>query len=251
MRETSLPPDTKSVARRAGILYFLMAILMVIGYMYLPTLYSVSGDASATARKIMANELTYRIGIVNALAAQLMFIVVVLTLYRLFKDVDRSLARVMTALVCVGVAGELATIGLKLAPLSILGGGTYWSAFSPAQLDALAYGFLRISGNLGRMLTMIWGLWLFPFGLLTTRSGFFPKILGYLLMVAGVGYVITCTTFLLFPEQLGIVSRFVAPLYVGELPIILWMMIVGARPQQAGVSASPRHGIGGFPLASG
>jgi hypothetical protein len=225
--------DTHATARRVGTIYFVMAILMVIGYMYLPTLYSVSGDASATARKIAANELTYRVGIVNALAAQLLFIVVVLTLYRLFKDVDRSLARVMTALVCVGVAGELAAIGLKLAPLSILAGGAYWSAFSQSQLDALAYGFLRISANLGRMLTMIWGLWLFPFGLLTIRSGFFPKILGYLLMVAGAGYVITCTTFLLFPEQFGLVSRFVAPLYIGEVPIILWMMIIGAKPRPA------------------
>jgi len=223
--------DTKATARRAGMLYFVMAILMVVGFMYLPTLYSVPGDASATARKIVANEFLFRLGVVNAFAAQLLFIVVVLTLYRLFRDVDRPLARIMTALVCVGVAAELATIGLKLAPTIILGGGDYWSTFTQPQLDTLAYGFLRISATLGRMLTMIWGLWLFPFGLLVIRSGFFPRILGYLLMVAGAGYVISCTAFLLFPEQFALVNRFATPLYFGELPIIFWMMIVGARPR--------------------
>ena len=228
--------DAHATARRAGMLYFVMAILMVIGYMYLPTLYSVPGDASATARKIATNELMFRIGIVDALVSQLLFIVVVLTLYRLFEDVDRPLARAMTALVCIGVAGELAAIGLKLAPLTILGGGTYWSAFTQPQLDALAYGFLRVSSNLGRMLTMIWGLWLFPFGLLTIRSGFFPSILGYLLMLSGAAYVMSCTTFLLFPEQFSVVNRLVTPLYFGEIPIILWMMIVGAK--QRGVNTA-------------
>jgi hypothetical protein len=125
--------------------------------------------------KIETNELIYRIGIVIALAVQIMFIVVVRRLYRLFHDVDRSLSRVMTALVCIGVAGELAAIGLKLAPLSILGGSAYWSTFSQPQLDALAYGFLRISGNLDRMLTMIWGLWLFPPGCSRFAPGSFPE----------------------------------------------------------------------------
>jgi hypothetical protein len=230
--------DTHSTARRAGTLYFVMAILMVIGYMYLPTRYLVPGDASATARKIAANEFTYRLALANALVAQLMFVVVVLTLYRLFRDVDRSLARIMAGLVGVGVAAELVTIGLKLAPLTILGGDAYWSAFTQPQLDALAYGFLRVSANLGLMLSVIWGLWLFPFGLLTVRSGFFPGVLGYLLMVAGAGYVITCTAFLLFPEQSHVVNRLAQPMYFGEFPIILWMMIVGARPRDPSAPAS-------------
>ena len=228
-----MAPDTKGTAHRAGTLYFVMAILMVIGYMYLPTRYSVAGDAAATARAITTHETVFRIAIVNALVSQLLFIFVVFTLYQLFKDVDRSLARIMSALVCVGVAGEMATLGLKLAPLTILDGGAYWSAFTQPQLDALAYGFLRISSGLGRMLTMVWGLWLFPFGLLTIRSGFFPKALGYLLMVAGAGYVGSCATFLLFPEEFGVINRWATPLYFGEVPIILWMMVMGAKPRPA------------------
>ena len=59
--------------------------------------------------------------------------------------------------------------------------------------------------------------------------GLFPSILGYLLMLSGAAYVMSCTTFLLFPEQFSVVNRLVTPLYFGEVPIILWMMIVGAK----------------------
>jgi hypothetical protein len=43
----------------------------------------------------------YRIGILTDLAAQTLFIFVVLTLYQLFKDVSRTHPRLMVALVCI------------------------------------------------------------------------------------------------------------------------------------------------------
>ena len=227
--------DTKAVAHRAGTLYFIMALLMIVGYMYLPTKYMVLGDAAATAQRITANPFVFRLSILNALVAQLLFVAVIVTLYQLFRDVNRQVARLMAALVCVGIAAELVTIGTKMAPLTILNGASYWSSFTRPQLESLAYGFLRLNNNLGTLITIIWGLWLFPFGLLTIRSGFFPKVLGYLLMIAGTGYVISCVTFIMWPEQLSAVTRMVTPLYFGEFPIILWMMIRGAalRPARA------------------
>jgi hypothetical protein len=50
------------------------------------------------------------------------------------------------------------------------------------------------------------------------------------MMVAGVGYLVTGFTSLLFPERLGLVSKVMMPLYFGELPIVFWLAIVGARP---------------------
>ena len=61
-----------------------------------------------------------------------------------------------------------------------------------------------------------------------------PKILGFALLAAGLGYVITCVTYILSPAQLPAVSRVVTPLYFGEVPIILWLLVMGARdPVQA------------------
>ena len=221
----------KRTARLAGLLYFVMAVLDVLGYMYFPTKFNVAGDPAGTARRILDGELLYRTAIMTALVGQILFIFVVLTLYHLFRDVERRLARVMLVLVCVAVAAEMVTIANKLTPLVLLK-ADYLSAFTRPQLEALAFASLRWGNNLGQLLTIFWGMWLFPFGLLTIRSGFLPKVLGYLLMLAGIGYVVGATTFIVFPAQLALLGKFMFPLYFGELPIIFWLMIMGARARQ-------------------
>ena len=221
--------STKSTARIAGLIYLVFSILSIIGYMYVPSTYMVAGDATATARKIMEHGTVYRLGLLNALVGQVLFIYLVLVLYQLFKDVDRQQARIMVALVCVGVAAEIVNLAFRMAPLVLLSGAGFLSPFTPQQLEALAFGFIRFGAGLGQILTMFWGLWLFPFGYLTIRSGFFPKVLGILLYVSGVGYVATCVLLLLFPEQRPLVSRILTPLYFGELAMVLWLPIMGAR----------------------
>jgi Domain of unknown function (DUF4386) len=222
----------KKTARLAGLLYVVMSMMMVFSYMYLPAKFLVPGDAAATARKITDATLLYRVGVLTDLAAQILFIFVVLTLYQLFKDVSRMLARLMMVLVCVGVAAEIVNLANHMAPLLFLSGADYLSVFTKPQLDALAMASLRSGNNLGQLLLAIWGLWLFPFGLLTIKSGFFPRVLGILLMFAGVAYVVSCVTSIVFPASLSVVSKVMMPLYFGELPIVIWLLVMGAKEPQ-------------------
>ncbi len=226
--------STKATARRVGLLYLAMSILAILGYMYLPSRYYVAGDATATAARIVAESSTYRLGILNGLAGQVLFLFVVLGLYQLFKDVDKRQARLMVTLVCVGVAAEIVNIGWHTAPLILLSGADWLSGFTRPQLDALAFGSLRLSSAFGDIITGFWGLWLFPFGVLTIRSGLFPRALGWLLFASGVGYCVTCTASIVVPDQLAAINRVVFPLYFGELAMVLWLPIMGARePAQA------------------
>lgn len=228
----------KTTARVAGLQYVVMATIMVFSYMYLPGRFIVPGDAAATASRITAATLLYRVGVLSDLTAQILFIFVVLSLYQLFKDVSRKLARLMVVLVCVGVAAEIVNLANHAAPLVFLSGADSLSVFTKPQLDALAMGFLRLGNALGQIVLAIWGLWLFPFGILTIRSGFFPKLLGYLLIAAGVAYVVTCVTAIVFPAHRGVVSQIVMPLYFAELPMVFWLLIMGAK---APAEAQPSH----------
>ena len=78
---------------------------------------------------------------------------------------------------------------------------------------------------------IFWGLWLVPFGILVFKSGFLPRILGVLLIIACFGYVTDSVSPLLFPRYVHIVSRFASKLTLGELPIIFWLLIMGAKDQ--------------------
>jgi len=230
--------DLHRTARITGILYLVMSALMVFGYLYVPARFLASDSAAETARAIASGATMYPLSILFALLAQMLFVFVVLNLYEIFQDTDRKLARLMTTLVCIGVAAELVNVANRMMPLSLANGGESLSGLTRAQLEALAMASFRSSGNVGRVLTAIWGLWLLPFGRLTIKSGYFPRVLGWALLAAGGAYMVTCAVSIAAPSQLPWVSRVVTPLYFGELPIVFWLALFGARTRQGAASPS-------------
>ncbi len=228
--------STNAAARRAGALYFVFMIVAIFGEFVLPG-FVVPGDAAATARNITGAGLTYRMDILTGFVTLLIHIFLVASLYKLFRDVDRGHAMLMVLLVSIGVAVSLANLLNKFAPLVLLSGADYLSVFTRPQLDALALGFLKVR-NSGAVVSMaFWGLWLFPFGILVIKSGFAPRVLGVLLMVAGLAYLTSSVTTMVLPEYGHAVSRVMMPFYFGEVPIIFWLLIKGAKAPQPEVSS--------------
>jgi len=194
--------------------------------------FMVAGDASATARNITAAEPVYRLSILAGLVTLVTFVFLVVSLYKLLKNVDRSQALLMVLLVAIGVATALANLLSKFAPLVLLSGAENLSALTKPQLDALVLGWLSMHSSAATISTAFWGLWLFPFGALVIKSGYFPRILGILLLVAGFAYLASSVTSIVLPEQRRAISRVLMPLYFGELPIIFWLLIKGAKLPQ-------------------
>lgn len=230
---------TQRIARIAGWIYLLFAIVSAFSFLYVPSTVFVSGNATATANNIMSSEFLYRVGVLGSYLSQVLFVFLVLTLYRLFKAVDPMPALLMLTLVSIAVAITFVILVNRLVPLVLLGGADYLSVFARPQLEAWAYASLRFYSQGSQASTMLWGLWLFPFGLLVIRSRFIPRLLGILLYIAGVGYVLNSFTALLLPHYLSVVSQITTPMIIGELPIILWLLIMGARKQPELVMARP------------
>lgn len=227
----------RRTARLAGLVYFVTACIMVFAFMVQTRSFMVSGDAAATAQRIVEGESMYRIMVLTSLIAQIFFIFVALLLYQLFRNVDRWYARAMAVLVLVAIAADLVVIANRMAPIDLLIGNDFLSVFSRPQREALSLAFLYLGGNLSLVLTMFWGLWLIPFGILVIKSGWFPKVLGVLLMIAGIGYILTTFAFFVFPAQLKTFRQVMTPLYFGEVPIILWMLIRGAKVPDAATAS--------------
>ena len=229
--------STKKAARFAGLLYLLMSIPAPLTLIYIPSTLIVSGDAAATASKIRASEWLFRLDIAGNLLGQTIFIFVGLALFELFRGVNRRLALVMLILVLVSVPIGFVNELNQIAALILLSGANFLSAFDPGQLNALLMLFLKLHGNGFLVVEVFWGLWLFPFGVLVYRSGFLPRILGVLLIPAGFAYLAVTTSHLLFPHYGDLVSRVATVLQLGELPIIFWLLIMGARDQPLDAAA--------------
>jgi hypothetical protein len=228
----------KKTARLAGLLYFVFAILGILSFTRAFGSFVVPDDAAATMQKIADHELLYRLAIVNDFITHVLFIVVVVVLYDLFRDVNRRAALLMLMFVIVPVATQLANLVEEMVPLTLLRQPEVLGQFAPAERNDLTLGVLRLHANSAAVAIPFWGLWLFPFGGLVIRSGYFPRVLGILLMAAGVGYLLTGFTRLLLPDYLGLVSKVAMPLYFGELPIIFWMLIKGCRDPRPGEDPS-------------
>ena len=134
----------------------------------------------------------------------------------------------------IGVAIGLANLFNKIAPLILLSGADYLSVFTKPQLEALALGLLNLNSEGNTVDSVFWGLWLLPCGILVIKSGFLPRILGILLMVAGFAYLTSSITSIVLPAYSQVVSQVTMPLLFGEFPIIFWLLIKGAKVPSEG-----------------
>ena len=105
--------STKKRARIAGLLYLLASIIGFPGLIYVPGKLIESEDATATANHIRASETLLRFGIASELTSFIIFIFVVLALYRLFKTVSEKYAVAMATLLLVSILSRFSMCSTK------------------------------------------------------------------------------------------------------------------------------------------
>jgi hypothetical protein len=226
----------KKTARLTGLVYLGVVISGLFVLMYVPGRLFVADNAGATVTNILAHQTLFRAYIIIGLVGELLFITVVLLLYRLLKDVNHVQAAVMVLLVLL--MAPLAILGAmnQVATLSLVRGDALLNVFDKPQRDALAT-LLISNDQTGTLIAEIfWGLWLFPLGLLVFRSGFLPRFLGVWLIINGVAYLFISMTGLLLPQYVHTVFLMAQPALMGELALTLWLLIVGARVQRSPAS---------------
>lgn len=228
---------TRRTARLAAVLYLLSGVPAVFSLQYVPGRLIVKGDAAATAGRVLASEMVFRLGMVCELINVVIFIFVIRALCRLLAPVNKTQASLMARLFLPSVAISFLNVLNEIAALTLFRGADFLSVFDKPQRDALAMLFLRLHGQGVHLAAIFWGLWLFPFGILVIRSGFLPRILGVLLIVNGLAYPIASLTTLLFPAYAPLVIRVAIIPELGELWIVLWLLIKGIGVQPAAAPA--------------
>jgi hypothetical protein len=228
--------------RVAGFWYLLLVMIGPLRLMYIPNKLFVTGNASATVNNIAAHEWLFRLGIAADLAGAVILVLLTLAFYRLFEEVDRNLAvlvvilgGVMPALIYfVGVVSDFGA-------LTAVRGAEFLSAFDKPQRDALAMLFLKLRDHQNTAAEMLWGVWLLPLALLVYRSRFLPRFLGVWLALGGLAYIALSLAGVLWPQYQGKVFTISQPAYFGEIALMLWLVIKGARPRAevAAASSSP------------
>jgi hypothetical protein len=205
---------------------------------YVPRTLIVRGNATATASNILGHEMLFRFGIIAELIGAVIFICLAIALYRLLGGVNKTQASLMVGLVLVSAAVGFMNVLNSIAALTLFRGGEFLGVFDKPQRDALAMLFLRLHGQGNVINELFWGLWLLPFGVLVIKSRFLPRILGVWLILNGFAYLAISVTGLLAPPYMDKVYNVVFPVLFGELAIMLWLLIKGAKVPPLEAAAS-------------
>jgi Domain of unknown function (DUF4386) len=234
---------SQNPGRFAGLLYVLTSIVGFFAMAYVPGKLIVHGNAAATANNIAASATLFRLGIAAELIGMAGFIFVALALYDLLKGVNQRQACLMVILIVVSIPIAFLNELNSIAALVLVRGADFLSTFEKPHREALAMLFLKLHGQGFGVAEIFWGLWLFPLGLLVYRSRFLPRFLGVWLVFAGIAWVILSLTGILLPQYQDKVDSYSQPALFGEIALMFWFLIKGAKPKQL-VGSVPSAAVG-------
>lgn len=235
-RIADMSPRTAAVI--AGIGYLGIFGLAIFANFVVRTGLIESGDAAATAANIQDSEALFRFGLVAFIIVFVLDVVVAWALYIFFVRLSRELSLVtawfrLVYTVFLGVAAIFFFIALDL-----LGASDYLNVFDTPQLNAQALLALDAFNYTWLVGLVSFGVHLVLLGYLVVKSRYTTAVLGYVLMLAGVAYMVdTAANALLanYDDYANVFLVLVAvPSVVGELWLTIWLLVrAGKEPDVA------------------
>lgn len=236
MTERIVNPSQLQMARIAGVLYLTIIISGIFAEFFVRQSLVVSGDAATTAENIMASAGLFRMGIAGDLIMIMSDVALALIFYILLKPVSNTLA----LLAAFFRLAQATTLGINLLNLffvlQLLNGADYLAALGPEQVHALVLLFLNAHSTGYAIGLVFFGFSILVLGYLIFRSGYIPRILGILLMLASLGYLVDSFAHVLLPNYADYAAVFTlvvfTPAFIAELSLALWLLLKGVNVQR-------------------
>ena len=210
----------------AGLGLLFMTILAPIANFGVIEKLIVPGNAASTANNIVASAGLFRMGIGIFLIVAILDVVVAWAFYILLKPVNNSFS-LLAAWFRVVYAAVLAfAVNNLLIVLRFVNGADYLEAFETSQMYAQLMLFLNAFTDGWDLGLLIFGLHLLVIGYLAFKSGYIPKILSILVIVAGLGYTKDGVGQILLPNYTVSLAMFT---FIGEVLLIFWLLWRGIK----------------------
>lgn len=222
---TAADVSLRTAAAVAGLGLLVMAVLAFISVSALGNVV-VSGDAAMTARNIVDNELLFRTIICGFLIVAILDVVVAWALYVFLRPAGRRIALLAAWLRVVYAAVFAAALGNLSVAVRLLIDADSLGAFATGQFNAQAIMSVNAFSDGWHAALAIFGLHLLVLGYLVFRSGYVPRVVGILVMIASFGYLIDSFGGILSAGYSANVAQFT---FVGEVVLMIWLLWKGVR----------------------
>lgn len=223
---------SKSYARGAGALYLTIAFAGVFSILYVPSEIFVPGDMAATAANLEAKRVLFNLGILGDVIVIVCEIAATTMLYLMFRGVNRTIS-LTAALARLSMAGVMAVMLLfHVAALTFLSGETAFLGLEQSLRLDLA-GVMFATHDAG---VWVWQLFftlhLALLGILVSRSGAYPRLLGYMMTLGAFGYLLDSIVGFAAPDATALIhlrNGLLGVVSLAEFGFALWLLFRGPK----------------------
>jgi hypothetical protein len=227
-RQPSKRIAIQTYARLAGLLYLVIIVIGVLGESVIRGKLVVAGDPEATASNIISSEWLWRLGIGGQDLLLVCAVALTLIWYVLLRPVNKPLAQAVVFFALVSLAVESVGALHLHAVLTPLSDSAYLKAVDPRQLHLIAYQSVVAHSHAFGLALIFFGVECLIVGHLMRKSGFFPKVLGLLMQLAGVCYLINSFAMILHPPLQDVLFPLILlPAFIGESAFCLYLLVKG------------------------
>lgn len=216
-----------TTARIAGVWYLVLAVAGVIGFLILHPMIFESGDVAITTANLRDHELLARLRLLMEFIIVVSQALAAVYFFKLFKDINHV------------AAWALAAWGTMNAAVIMISAMAMGGAISVANTTLVVHDkhviiqvfdqFIKHAWGMG---SLFFGLWLIPMGYIVVSSQRMPVWLGRILMLGGIGYMVSP-----FLHYAGLKASWIdtltIPATIGEFWMIGYLLIIGIRPAKA------------------
>jgi len=223
--------DTKNISLSKAALIAGISLVLSVAAAPFAELYAlpkliVQDKAAETAQNIIANQSLFVATIFSYLVTFVCDLVLAWSLYILLRPVNADLSLLTAWLRLTYTIIALVALNNLITVYRLLTSSSYVNIFGQEQLYAQSMIYLRAFRNHWYFGIIFFAIHLLFLGYLIIRSNYIPKLLGIILLITGVGYLLTTVQPYLFPNFSVDFAKYT---FYGELIFMLWLLIKGSR----------------------
>ena len=226
--------SNQKVARVAGFMFLCSLFVPLLNWIFVLSKFIVAENVMATAHNILANQLLFRINIMNELITSAIAVVLALALYMILMLVNKNLALLALFLKLIeAILWAVIALGHFIALLA-LNEQSSLIGFDSEPVEALVGLFLNAHLSITAIPGLFFGLSLMIFSYLLFKSKYVPDKLAAFGVFSYVLVFIYDALTILFPNYATIsIIQIIgsAPLVFFQIGIGLWLLLKGINIQ--------------------
>jgi hypothetical protein len=218
----------QAYARLGGALYLIVILFGAFAEGFVRDRLIVSGDLLSTAHNIVGSQAMWRLAVACDMIVPLLGVVGAWISYVLLRPVSRSLILLNVFFTLMSLAVESVSKVFLFLVLPILTSRSYVDTFQPQELQGLANLAIRSHDITFNIALIYFGVSCILEGYLLYKSGYFPKVIGILMQLAGLSYLASCFAIFFAPGFASVTTPgFQLVAFIGESSYCLWLLIKG------------------------